>query len=339
MFDPVPTDRPVRWGILSTGSIASQFVQAFAEVPAHEGEIVAVASRSSEAANRFGDELGIETRHGSYEAMAADSNVDVVYVATPYVRHKADVLALLAGGRHVLCEKPFAVTTADARDMFAAAKAHERFLMEAQWARFHPGYIQIRELIEAGAIGTPQMVDADFRFSIPMDKREGHRLFDPQLAGGGLLDLGVYPIQVALLALGHPDRISAVATLNDDGIDEQCGLLLGHPGGGLSVLSTAVTTNGTNTARITGTDGHIEIDAFQHAFRRMTVVRGAEREVIEPPPPSLHWQTLAVHESLRSGETRHAGMPESETLAIMEVLDEARRQTGLVYPFENDVPA
>lgn len=325
-----PLPDPIRWGICSTGNIASQFCEAFAAVDG--AEIVAVASRTQESADAFADRFNIERRHASYEALAADDNVDVVYIASPHSRHRDDTLLMLGGGRHVLCEKAFALSGAESREMIAAAKDNDLFLMEAQWARFHPGYVKLKELVDNGAIGTPQMVEANFMFRVPPDGRPGSRLFEPDLGGGALLDLGVYPIHLALLALGPPLETVAMATMTDKGVDETVVLTLRHNQGALSILSASVGTWGTNTARVMGTEGHIEIDAFMHAFRRMTLHQGKDETVIEPDPPSLHWQALEVNRCLREGVIESPRMPHSDTLAIMDVVDSARSQIGLQYP-------
>ncbi|HXY93001.1 MAG TPA: Gfo/Idh/MocA family oxidoreductase, partial [Acidimicrobiia bacterium] len=211
----VEPSRPVRWGIASTGGIAASFTKDLAFVD--DAEVVAVASRARKTARRFAAAHGIPRAHDSYEAMAADPNVDVVYVATPHSRHCADTLLFLAAGKHVLCEKPFALNHAQASSMAADARARGLFLMEAMWSRFLPAYVELRRLVAGGAVGEVVLVEGAFGFAVPFDA--SHRLFAPELGGGALLDVGVYPVQLAHLLLGTPAGVSAVAAMGATGVD------------------------------------------------------------------------------------------------------------------------
>ena len=320
----------VRWGICGTGRIAADFVRGLQLVD--DADVVAVASRTAERAGEFASEFGIERRHTGTESLAEDEEVDVVYVASTQDRHVADTVTLLEGGRPVLCEKPFALSLADAERMIDTARRHELFLMEALWSRFLPSYVRLRELLDEGAIGEPLLVEANFSFRVPDDNVAGHRLFDPHRGGGSLLDLGVYPVQLAHFVLGPPDTISSSASVNADGIDEQTAMLLGYDTGAAALLHTAIRTHGTNAARIAGTDGVIEIAPFMHAANAMTLRRGDSEELLEFPRASLHFQVPEVHRCLRDGLTESSVMPHRETLAIMTTLDTVLRQIGVSYP-------
>ena len=190
---------------------------------------MAVGSRTQAAADRFADEFGIPRRHASYADLAADPQVDAIYVATPHAFHRENTLLCLQNGKHVICEKPFAINAAEARTMIDTARANKLFLMEAMWTRFLPIMGEVRRLIADGAIGPMRMVQADFGFRAAFNPV--HRLFDPALGGGALLDVGVYPLSLASMLLGRPDRITAVAELGATGIDEQTGIVLGYPRG------------------------------------------------------------------------------------------------------------
>jgi predicted dehydrogenase len=195
-----------RWGIAATGGIAASFAQALHET---EGaELVAVCSRTQDRADAFAREHGIPRAHGSYEALAEDPEVDVVYVATPHSRHCNDAIRYLEAGKHVLCEKPLAVDQREAARMVATARANDRFLMEAIWSRFLPAYRELGRILAEGRIGEVRLVEADFGFAARFDPE--HRLFAPELAGGAMLDLGIYPVQLAHLVLGPPDVVRAV---------------------------------------------------------------------------------------------------------------------------------
>ncbi len=283
----------VRWGIAATGGIAESFAEGLAQVP--DAELVAVASRSQERADAFGDSHDVRNRHGSYEALADDPEVDVVYVATPQSRHAEDTLLFLAAGKAVLCEKPFALDEAQAATMIDAARQHDLLLMEAMWSRFLPAYRRLREVLAEGRIGEPRLVEADFGFRLPDDVGD-HRLIDPTLGGGALLDLGVYPVQLCALVLGPPDRVAAVGHLGPTGVDEQVAAVLGHPGGAVGVAKAAIRTGMTCTARIAGTEGAIEIPAMMHCPDRLRVVSVAERR---PSQPRLAPRHRAVAERPR----------------------------------------
>ena len=256
---------PVRWGICGTGSIANDFVEALVNVP--DAEAVAVGSEDIDRAETFGDRHGIGRRHGSYEDLSADPDVDVIYVASTQQRHKQDAMLFLKAGHHVLCEKPLALNSEQLEEMIAAANANDRFFMEALWSRFLPSYLRLKELVAEGAIGELKMLQADFTIKVPDVERANHRLFDPDRGGGALLDLGIYPVQLAHYTLGPPVRVEATAMLTDDGLDEQTSMLLDHGEGRASVLTTGVTAQGVNTARLVGTEGTIHLDAFMHRTR------------------------------------------------------------------------
>ena len=210
------TESDVRWGIAATGGIAASFARA---IPLVEGGgLVAVCSRSTEKAKRFAAEFAVPRAHGSYEALADDPEVDAVYIATPHSRHAADSILFLEAGKHVLCEKPFTLNTAQARRVFEVARLNDRFIMEAMWTRFLPSYERLAQVIADERIGQPLMVEADFGFRSEIDP--DHRHFDLAQGGGALLDLGIYPLQLSTLVFGAPDRISAIGNVGVTGVDE-----------------------------------------------------------------------------------------------------------------------
>jgi len=325
----------IRWGIAATGGIARAFAQGLALVD--DAELVAVASRTEERAHDFAAEVGAPHAHGSYEALAADPGVDVVYVASPHARHCADAVRFLDAGKHVLCEKPLALSAAQVREMAEAAHRNDRFLMEALWSRFLPAYVELRRVLAEGAIGQPRLVEADFGFRIP-DIDPTHRLFDLAQGGGALLDLGIYPLNLAFLVLGHPVEVRAVGHLGATGADEQTAAVLQHLDGALSAVKAAVRTNLSCTARIAGTEGTIAVPAFMHCPQHLVVQTGAGEERIEAPMEGngLHHQVFAVHHCLGAGLTESPVMPLSESLALATAMDDIRTQIGLRYPGEPD---
>ena len=322
----------VRWGVAGPGGIATQFADGMTLVEG--GAITAVASRSRERADAYADRFGIATRHESYEALAEDPDVDAVYVATPHSRHEADTLLFLEAGKHVLCEKPFALNAEQGRRMVDAARSRGLFLMEAMWTRFLPGYRALVDVIGEGRIGEPLLVEGDFGFRAPV--QPDHRHFALELGGGALLDLGIYPIQLCTLVLGLPDRVVAAGHVGETGVDEQVAALLHHPGGRLGVVKAAIRTPMACTARVAGTEGWIDIPAFLHCPFWLDVNVGGSTERLDTAfeGDGLRFQVEEVHRCLADGRTESDVMPLDETLAIAAILDDIRTQVGVVYPGE-----
>jgi predicted dehydrogenase len=322
----------IRWGVMGPGSIATGFADAMKMVD--DGEIVAVASRSIERADAFGDRFGIARRYGDYESLAADAEVDAVYVATPNSRHEQDTIACLEAGRHVLCEKPLALDADQARRMAAVARRQGLFLMEAIWSRFLPAYRSLVDVIEAGRIGEPLLVEADFGFRRPVDP--AHRLFDLGLGGGALLDLGIYPIQLCSLVLGASEDVVAEAQVGETGVDEQVAAVLRHAQGRLGVVKAAIRVSMACTARISGTDGWIDLPAMMHCPDAVGVTTPAGSETIDASYEGngLRFEIAAVHRCLAAGLTESPDMALDESIALMTTLDAIRAQIGVVYPGE-----
>jgi predicted dehydrogenase len=325
--------RTYRWGILGTGAIASKMAQALHKVDG--AELAAVGSRSRQGADALGDKFSVARRHASYEDLAADPAVDVVYVATPHPMHKSNSLLCLEAGKAVLCEKPFTVNAAEAGEVVATARRKGLFLMEAMWSRFLPPIVRTRELIAAGAIGQFRMVQADFAFRAKWDPKS--RLLDPALAGGGLLDVGVYCVSLASMLFGPPTRITGLAHIGKSGVDEQAGIVLLGKSGEIAILSCGVQTNTPHEAVIIGTDGLIRLHPKWWNGGRLTLARnGKATEDIDIPTDEngFIYQVQEVHRCLSAGRTESAIMPLDETLSIVRTMDALRAQWDLRYPME-----
>ncbi|MFA6243998.1 MAG: Gfo/Idh/MocA family oxidoreductase, partial [Candidatus Hydrogenedentales bacterium] len=228
--------KTIRWGILGTGSIARQFARGLQS--AEGAELSAVGSRAASTAESFAKEFGVSRCHGSYEALAGDPDVDVIYVATPHPMHKDNTLLCLNHGKAVICEKPFAVNAQEARAMVKTAHAKKLFLMEAMWTRYIPAVAKARQWVRDGKIGEVRMIQADFGFRAGWD--ETSRLLDPNFAGGALLDVGIYPISLAYFFMsGGPRRVLTTATIGDTGVDEQNAIVFEYASGALALLSSA----------------------------------------------------------------------------------------------------
>lgn len=322
----------VRWGIFGTGNMASQLAVALARLP--DARLVAVASRSIQRAELFADGAGIPHRYGSYRALLDDPDVDVVYVATPHTEHRENTLAALRAGKHVLCEKPLALNAAEAEEMVAEARRRGLFLMEGVWMRFLPLMDEVRALLASGALGEIRMLQADFGFRAEFDPHG--RLFDLRLAGGSLLDVGIYPVNLASLAFGPPARVVSLAHLGETGVDEQAAVTLGYSGGLLAVLSSAIRVDTPNEAHLCGTDGSIKIHHRWWVPELMTVTVGARQETLHRPKVGNGYghEAEEVMRCIREDLGESPLMPLDESLVIMRTLDEIRGQWGLRYPSE-----
>lgn len=326
------TDR-IRWGIMATGNIAHSFAQGV--VPLDDAEVVAVGSRGQARADSFGDTFGIPRRYGSYEALAADADVDVIYVATPHGRHYDDMLLCIAHGKHILCEKAFTINTTQAEDVFRRADQQNLLVVEAMWTRFLPSFRKIRELIGDGAIGDVRLVMADFGFYAPLDEQS--RLFDPELGGGALLDIGIYPIMLALTVLGEPERIESAVHLGETGVDVQEAILFAYPGGQVASLTATFQANTPSEAVIAGTKGRIRLPYHWWGSERFTLLRhNTDPEEFYMPfdHNGYSYEAQEVMRCLRGGHRESDLMPRADTLTLMRTMDALRQQWDVVYPME-----
>ncbi|WP_155069560.1 Gfo/Idh/MocA family protein [Streptomyces taklimakanensis] len=325
----------IRWGILATGGIAGAFARDLAQVPG--GEIAAVGSRSDASARRFADEHGIPRAYGSWAELAADPDVDVVYVATPHSAHLEAARLCLEAGKAVLCEKPLTLNLAQARELVELARRKGVFLMEAMWTYCNPVIRRMLDIVAGGEIGEVRSVHADFGIVAPVDA--SHRLRDPRLGGGALLDLGIYPVSFAHLVLGAPASVAAWAHLTPEGVDETTGVLLGYDSGAVATLSCSIASAGPTVAAVSGTRGRIELPHGFFAPRSFVLHReGHEaREVRVPEVPGgtgYGPEAAEVMRCLREKETESPLVPLDGTLAVMATLDAARERVGVRYPQE-----
>ncbi len=258
----------LRWGILATGGIAHMFTN---DLRTAGLDIAAVGSRRADAASAFADEFEIPRAHDSYEALVADPDVDIVYVATPHPAHADNAILALEHGKHVLVEKPFTLNAAEAARVRDVAAANGLLAMEAMWTRYLPHMARIRELLAEGALGDVRAVIADHTQSISTDP--AHRLNALELGGGALLDLGIYPVSFAWDMLGAPTTITAAARLSETGADAEVATIFTHASGALSTTISAARSAGPNTAHIIGTDARIDIDRVWYNATSFRVTR------------------------------------------------------------------
>ncbi|MEE6259256.1 Gfo/Idh/MocA family protein [Plantactinospora sonchi] len=320
-----------RWGILATGNIARTFVEDLRLLP--DAEVVAVGSRTADTAHAFAERHGIPQAYGSWQELAADDTIDVVYVATPHAAHHDAAMTCLAAGRAVLVEKPITLDLAGARELIDTARANNRFLMEAMWMRCNPVVRRVRELIDDGAIGEVTTVQADFGVAGPFPPE--HRMRARALGGGALLDLGVYPVSLAHLLLGVPDEIRAWAKISPEGVDENTGILLGYESGAVANLTCGMIGETAVTATISGRTGRIELGSPFYRPSRVTLHRaGADPEPlpVELTGSGYQYEAAEVQRCLAEGLLESPLVPHSVTLEVMELLDTVREQIGVTYP-------
>lgn len=322
----------IRWGIVGPGNIAHSFAKDLKLVD--DGQLTAVASRSLDRANEFGDEYGAEHRFGSYQELFASDVVDVLYIATPHTSHCELTIDALNHGKAVLCEKPMGIDADQVKMMIAAAKKNQIFLMEALWSRFNPSIVKVKELIEAGRIGDVAYLSANFGF-YGLDREEDGRLLNPDLAGGSLLDIGIYPIFLAYLLLGKPDNIEAVSLFHKTGVEIQTSMIFEYPQAQATLVSGLRSTMQMR-AEISGSKGSaflherwhetqgysLDIDDNMVDFELPTKGKGYTHEIEE------------VHDCLRNGKLQSEKWSLQNSLDLINLLDEVRSITGTAFPFE-----
>ncbi|MGH3733277.1 MAG: Gfo/Idh/MocA family protein [Acidimicrobiales bacterium] len=313
---------PIRWGIIGTGHIAQTFAHDLQFTD--EGVVAAVGSRSRISADGFGDRFAVARRYDSYEGLVHDEQIDAVYVATPHPMHFANALLALNAGKPVLVEKAFTMTAQEARDLVARARQKKLFMMEAMWTRFLPHVVTIRELVNGGRLGDLVSFEADHGKWFALDPT--FRLFAPELGGGALLDLGVYPVSFASMLLGAPERVSAMIEPAFTGVDGQVSMLLGYPNGAQSTLTCTSLARTATRACVSGTAARIEIDGDFYAPTTFTLIsRDGDRETFsfETQGRGLHYQVQEVARCLREGCLESDVMPLDETVSIMETMEKA----------------
>jgi len=322
----------IRWGILSAGRMARTFAKNLRLD--HGAELTAVASRAQERADAFADEFNIPHRYHDYTELAADADVDVVYIATPNSMHKEHTLMALESGKAVLCEKPFATNASEARVMIERAREKRVFLMEAMWTRFLPLMGKVRGVVAKGVLGDVCMLTADFGFRAAGDEMTDI-LMKPAFGGGSLLDVGVYAVSFASMVLGSPSSLATLADIGKTGVDEQAGMVFGYSGGQLALLHSSIRATTPQEATIMGTQRRVRIDAPFWCSSTMTLLDedGAE-SIIEAPfdGDGYHFEAVEVMDCLRRSRLESAVMPLDESLEIMKTMDAIRGQWGLRYP-------
>lgn len=315
-----------RWGIAGTGRIAHAMAKTLSVMP--DASIAVVSSNDQDRADAFAGEYDIPSAVTD-QAAISEGDVDVVYIANTNEKHRDVTLACLDAGIAVLCEKPMALTAADAQLMIDRSRERGVFLMEAMWMVFQPAFTQLRELIADGVIGQPQHLVADFGF--PAVPEAGSRLFDPSQGGGGLLDLGIYPLTLAIEILGPPAEVAAVGVPTDSGVDAQMGAAIRHRDGGVSTISCSVLADTSVAAVVSGANGRIAVHSPFHHSPRLSLHRGGaqvEEWDTSYEGSGYRFEVEEVHACLEAGAGESAKRPLDATLEVMRWLDEIGSQIG-----------
>ena len=319
------------WGIIGLGKIANKFAQDLAD---HENsKLHAVASRSIDRAKAFAENYKAPHHFGNYQDLLSCPDLDIIYIATPHVQHWENTLMCLNAKIPVLCEKPFAMNTQQVQQMTALAKEKQTFLMEAIWTRFSPSMKKALEIIDQGLIGEVLSLKADFGFKAPFDPEK--RLFNPDLGGGSLLDIGIYPVFLALLVLGKPSAIKAFAKIGPTKVDEECGILFQYESGKIAHLHSTLINATKTEAFIYGSKGTIHLHSQWHRPTNITLIREGERPEefqLEKSGFGYGYEIEEVVKCLSEGKTESELLPLSFSEDLMDLLDKIRIEAGIHYP-------
>ena len=327
----VAAGRPIRWGFLGAGGIAASMA---ADLDHGNNMLYAVAARDAGRAAAFAERFGASHGHGSYQAVIEDPEVDIVYVATTHPFHREQALMAIDSGKPVLIEKPLALNATHAREVLNAARDKGVFAMEAVWMRANPLIIRAQEMVAVGAIGDVVSVQADFSIEVGFDP--GHRLYDLANGGGALLDLGIYPMHFARLFLGSPDTQQVLGTLSPTGSDASVAVQWGYASGATAQLRCATTARTPGRATIAGTTGSISVEPwFVRPERLVVTTNEGSQSRVEGTETAYGPQIEEVERCLREGLLESPLAPHADTIAILELIDQARADLGVRYPGES----
>lgn len=326
--------KTMQWGIIGCGGIAHVFATSLQSL--EEGNLLAGASRTPGRAQEFADKYGMEQVYTDYESLVSDPDIEAVYIATTHNFHYENAKLCLENGKHVLCEKSFTVNAVQALELIELAKAKNLFLMEAVWTRFLPAIGKLQKAIADGVIGKVQTVTASF--CLGREFPDEHRLKNIHLAGGALLDLGIYPISFADIVFGkRPEKIQSSVVKTSTGVDERSFYLFEYADGAHASLFSSLTDNMPNEALISGTEGYIRIPLFWAARQFHIHRKDEEPEIVladYPEGENFKFEIMHSMECIRAKKTESEIYPLSKTLEIMETMDQLRDQWGIQYPEE-----
>lgn len=321
----------LKWGILGPGKIAKNFAADLLLLK-DKHVIQAVGSRSIERAKEFSAQFGVPSAYGSYESLLSDKEIDIIYIATPHHNHEEWAIKALNAGKHVLCEKPMGVNTLQTKRMIECAKENNRFLMEALWSRFNPTIKHAFELVNSGRIGEVKYIQADFAFSATFDPNS--RLFNPELAGGATLDIGIYPIFLSYLFLGLPKEIKTSHKFAETGVDLQVSSIFSYPDSEAS-LYWGLNSVSPMDALISGSKGSITIHGRWHEADALTLKTETTEQIKKPRlGKGYSHEIMACYEAIQNGQNESSQWSWQNSIELSILLYSIRNQIGLSYPFE-----
>lgn len=326
--------KEIKWGIIGSGTIASTFATALNSM--EDTRLVGVASRNIIKAKEFTKRFQIEKAYGSYEELVKDEEIDVIYIATPHSEHKANAELCIKNGKAVLCEKPFTINVLESEYLISLAREHKVFIMEAMWTKLLPTTIKVKQWIKDGRIGKVRHIRASFGYKSPFDP--DHRLYNPNLAGGALLDVGIYPITYVVHMMDRlPDEIISGAQFGKTKIDEQNVIIMKYNDGVLADLSSSIAAETGYDAMISGEDGWIVVPKFWSAEEAH--LYNSKKELVESFNKPHHengyeYEAYEVNKCLREGKLESDKLPHKDTLDVMRIMDDIRAEWGLEYPQE-----
>ena len=323
----------IRWGILGLGKIARSFATDLALVS--DAELVAVASRDAAKSEAFAAEFNVPKAYTSYQEMLSDPQVEAVYIATPHTLHLEHSLLAIRAGKHVLCEKPMGINAQEVHELTAAAKEAGVFLMEALWSRFIPSLLEVSRIIKEKELGDLAYMKADFAFP-GLDRDPKGRLLNPELAGGSLLDIGIYPVFLAYWLLGVPNSFLATAKFHETGVEKQIGMLFEYPNA-MAFLYSGLTSLSEMRVELSCTRGNIYIQPRWHETDGFEVSVGGESHTVTLPTLGKGYthEIAEVQRCIRAGKLESSDWSHADSLALHSLLDAIRERCGIRFPSEN----
>lgn len=321
------------WGIIGPGKIARKFSEGLQQL--ENANLYSVVSRTKESADSFAREYGYRKTYDDYYRFASDPELDIVYVATPHSHHHEHSIISLNNGKAVICEKAFAINSLQVNEMINAAIRNRSFLMEALWPPFQPSYIKAGELLSEGRVGSVRYIISKFAFKAPYDPLA--RTFNPDLAGGSLLDIGIYPVIDALIYLGKPDSIETVAAIAATGVDESIGILFGYKDGRGASLYSSFTNDGGTGTEIICENANIIISRSRDQMQHLSIeyADGEKQEyTYKPVAMGFHYEAAEVMLCLDKGLRESPVVPLSFSRDLIGTLDRIRERAGIIYPPE-----
>ena len=330
-------EQTIRWGIIGTGRIARAFAEGLKFTT--NGKLHGIASRSLASAQSFAQEWDIPSAFGNYQELAESDAIDAVYIATPHSSHAENAILCMKNKKAVLCEKPFAVNSSEVEAMIKTSREMNVLLMEGMWSRFPPLMNQLRDWLNEGKLGDIRTLHADFGF-LPKERDPNGRLFNLELAGGSLLDLGIYPVSLASMIMGKPADIQTLANIGPTGVDEQAGWIFRYSNGALAMLLSSLECETRQEAFIAGSIGNVRVHKQCWKPQKMTFTEtnGEATETIEMPfvGNGFNYEAESFGDLLIQGKKESPIMPLDESLTIMNQMDQIRKEWNLVYPMDKE---